>query len=263
MIRHIARPLLGSVFVYSGYRALVHPEPVARAAEPLIAVATDIVRPDSRDQVDKRMLARAYGGIQLGAGLLLATGRTPRSASLILAGSLVPATTTHAFWNEQDPAARQEQTALFLKDASLLGGLLIAGFDTEGKPGVMWRTRRAAERLSDRAAAHLPSHHPDDGSDLGESAARYADTAKHVAARAADRLDDVTSVAGERLSDAVHRATPVLSKTASGAAEKAAELGSTVGHNLSALQEQAPQLAADAADGARSARRKIRALRNT
>ena len=32
----------------------------------------------------------------------------------------------------------------FFKNASMLGGLLLAAVDTEGKPGVAWRARRAA-----------------------------------------------------------------------------------------------------------------------
>ena len=36
----------------------------------------------------------------------------------------------------------------------MLGGLLIAAVDTEGKPGVAWRTRRAAKDVR-REARHL------------------------------------------------------------------------------------------------------------
>jgi hypothetical protein len=32
----------------------------------------------------------------------------------------------------------------FFKNVSMMGGLLLAGVDTEGKPGVAWRARRAA-----------------------------------------------------------------------------------------------------------------------
>lgn len=289
MIRHIARPLLGSIFVYSGYHALVHPKPIAQAAEPMIDAAADATRSISTRSVsepqnaklstdmNKETLARVYGGVQLGAGLMLATSRFPRPTSLILAGSLIPATATHSFWNEDDPAARQDQTIHFLKNLSVMGGLLIAGFDTEGKPGVMWRTRRAAERLQDRATAHVPGLHSEH-----DGTAHYTDTVKNVAAQAADRIDGATTIAGEKLSDAALRAKPVLAKTAADASQTAAEIGSTVGSKVStvgskvgknirelqaeALQTDAPQLATDAAETARktarSARRKAAKLRN-
>ncbi|WP_081622509.1 DoxX family protein [Jongsikchunia kroppenstedtii] len=270
MIRHVARPLLGSIFVYSGYQALVHPQPVAEAAEPLIDTASDIAQSVSTRSVsepqsappgqgvdnhaqgaNKQALARAYGGVQLGAGLMLATGRFPRPASLVLAGSLVPATATHSFWNEADPAARQDQTVHFLKNLSLMGGLLIAGFDTEGKPGVMWRARRAATRVSDQATRISG------GSD-DKPIAQYAETAKSAAAHTVEHLDDAATVVGEKLSDAVDRAKPVLSKTAAQASDAAAEIGSAVGRNLRELQAEAPQLASGAERTARRTARKAR-----
>ncbi len=64
----------------------------------------------------------------------------------MLAASLLPTTIAgHAFWQEQDPAARKVQRLNFFKGVSLVGGLLIAGVDTEGRPGVAWRARRAAK----------------------------------------------------------------------------------------------------------------------
>ena len=36
----------------------------------------------------------------------------------------------------------------------MLGGLIIAGLDTEGRPGVAWRARRAAQDAR-REARHL------------------------------------------------------------------------------------------------------------
>jgi uncharacterized membrane protein YphA (DoxX/SURF4 family) len=63
----------------------------------------------------------------------------------VLAGSLVPTTLAgHAFWDEKDPAARKAQRLQFAKNSSVLGGLILAALDTEGKPGVAWRARRAA-----------------------------------------------------------------------------------------------------------------------
>jgi hypothetical protein len=51
----------------------------------------------------------------------------------------------HAFWDETDPQAKATQRLQFAKNTSILGGLLLAGVDTEGKPGLVWRARRAAK----------------------------------------------------------------------------------------------------------------------
>jgi uncharacterized membrane protein YphA (DoxX/SURF4 family) len=104
---------------------------------------------------DPATLVRINGAAQLGAGLLLATGRAPRLASTVLAASLVPTTAAgHRFWEEEDPGMRANQKIHFFKNVSMLGGLMIAAVDTEGKPGVAWRARRAASDAR-REAKHL------------------------------------------------------------------------------------------------------------
>jgi hypothetical protein len=51
----------------------------------------------------------------------------------------------HAFWQETDVAARANHKIHFMKNLSVLGGLLLAAVDTEGKPSVAWRTKHGAE----------------------------------------------------------------------------------------------------------------------
>ena len=48
------------------------------------------------------------------------------SSALALAGSLVPTTLAgHRFWEEEDDAARAQQTVQFLKNLAMFGGLLM------------------------------------------------------------------------------------------------------------------------------------------
>ena len=85
----------------------------------------------------------------LAGGALLATGRVPRLASTLLAGSLVPTTIAgHPFWRETDPVKKQQQRVQFLKNLGLLGGLLLAAVDTEGKPGVTYRAKLAGDSVA-------------------------------------------------------------------------------------------------------------------
>jgi putative oxidoreductase len=100
-------------------------------------------------------LVRINAVAQLGAAAALATGRAPRLASTVLAASLVPTTLAgHRFWEYTDKQERKQQQLQFFKNMSALGGLIIAAGDTEGKPGVAWRARRAA-RDARREAGHF------------------------------------------------------------------------------------------------------------
>ena len=60
------------------------------------------------------------------------------------------------FWNEPDPERKADERRAFLTDVSLIGGLIIAAVDTEGKPSLGWRGRRAAHKVSEAVTAALP-----------------------------------------------------------------------------------------------------------
>ncbi|MEV6180326.1 DoxX family protein [Streptomyces sp. NPDC052015] len=142
LLRLVGRPLLASMFVSGGLSSLRAPEQVAPAAESVVRPLTDrvTVLPDRTEEA-----VRLNGAVQVAAGLLLATGRVPRAAALALAATLVPTTwAAHRFWEAEDPDERAQQRIHFLKNASMLGGLLIAAVDTEGNPSLAWRGRHAA-----------------------------------------------------------------------------------------------------------------------
>ena len=72
------------------------------------------------------MFVRINGAVQVVAGTMLAMNRLPRVAALMLAGSLIPTTLAgHRFWAEPDPSGRAAQRTQFLKNAAMLGGLLV------------------------------------------------------------------------------------------------------------------------------------------
>jgi uncharacterized membrane protein YphA (DoxX/SURF4 family) len=91
--------------------------------------------------------------VKIGAGAALALGKLPRLSAALLAASLVPTTLAgHPFWELDDPKERSAQRIQFLKNLGLLGGLLLASADTEGKPSLGWRARRGARDLTKAAA---------------------------------------------------------------------------------------------------------------
>ncbi|MCW3840286.1 DoxX family protein [Micromonospora yasonensis] len=154
-VRTLARVMLSGIFVVSGARSLQNPGRLVQAAQPVTdRVAPLIQNLHPRIPTDTAALIRANAATQLVGGLMLATGKFTRPAALVLAGTLVPVTAAgHPFWNNDDPAARNNNQVHFLKNLGLFGGLLLAAADTEGKPGLRWRaghridhSRRSVQR---------------------------------------------------------------------------------------------------------------------
>lgn len=151
ILRRLARPLLASIFIYGGIGALRHAEGHAEVAKPLVdkAVGARQEKLPAAVPVDPVTLVRADATVKIVAGTLLALGKVPRLSALALVGSLVPTTIAgHPFWAAKDDSEKQQELIHFLKNAGLLGGLLIAAADTEGKPSLGWWARRAAGKAS-------------------------------------------------------------------------------------------------------------------
>jgi uncharacterized membrane protein YphA (DoxX/SURF4 family) len=197
LIRRIARPMLSAVFIGQGVDSLLNPKSAAEAAAPAVGGLRALPDPvGSNVPSDPETFAKVNAAVQIGGGLLLAAGRMPRLASAALAFTVIPANLgAHMFRTESDPERKAEQRRAFLADVSLLGGLMIASADTEGKPSLGWRGRRAAERLSETVSGALPGS--TDGlldSDLGERIVHGlqvgAERGRQWADTARDRIDD-------------------------------------------------------------------------
>ncbi|GAA4823676.1 DoxX family protein [Streptomyces ziwulingensis] len=145
LLRVAGRPLLAAMFVTGGVNSLRDPGAVAPLAEPVVRPVTEHVDalPDRTEQ-----LVRLNAAVQVAGGVLLGLGRFPRLSALALAATLVPTTlAAHRFWETDDPSDRAQQRIEFLKNLSMLGGLLIAADDTGSAPSVVWRGRHAAKGL--------------------------------------------------------------------------------------------------------------------
>ncbi len=152
LVRRIARPLLASSFLYGGIDTLRNPQTRVPGAAPVVDSITRAADQQLPVQVprDVEQWVRIDAGIKVGAGALFALGKLPRLSALALAGSIVPTTLAgHRFWEHEDPEERFGQLSNLLKNAGLLGGLLIAAVDTEGRPSVGYRAKRAARRAAE------------------------------------------------------------------------------------------------------------------
>ncbi|WP_118915318.1 DoxX family protein [Mycobacterium shigaense] len=241
VIRRIARPLLSAAFIGQGINSLLNPKTAAEAAAPTVDGLQS--QPDpigSNIPSNPQTVAQINATVQIGGGLLLASGRLPRVASAALAFTVLPANLgPHSFWNEPDPQLKADKRQQFLTDLSLVGGLLIASADTAGKPSLGWRGRRAAERLSERVSSALPGSDDADLAELGEKLAHglqvSAERGRELASTAAERGAPYAEAALERgreLADAAAERGAPLAKQARKRGEELAKTARARGAEL-------------------------------
>lgn len=213
LIRKIARPLLAAAFVGQGVQALRQPQQAGQTARPAFEGLKQL--PDeiaAKVPSDVETFARANALVQIGGGVLLASGRLPRVAAAVLAGTVIPGSAGgHRFWAEPDAQRRAEQRQAFLTDVSLVGGLMIAAADTEGKPSLGWRARRVARRAYRQAAEALPITSGDGALEtIGERVSAGllagAEHAGPVLEAAGERGAQLAEVAAERGTELAHAA---------------------------------------------------------
>ncbi|WP_099225381.1 DoxX family protein [Mycobacterium persicum] len=272
LIRRIARPMLSAAFIGRGVESLLNPKPAAEAAQPTVSGLRTLPDPvGSSIPSNAETFAQINAAVQIGGGVLLATGRLPRFASAALALTVIPGNLgAHMFWSEPDPAVKAQKRREFLTDLSLLGGLIIASADTAGKPSLAWRGRRAASRLSEAVSSTLPGS--DDtvlGTELGELGDKIvhglkagAERGRELAETAAEKSAPYAEAALERgrhlAGTAAEKGAPLAEaarargeKLASKARQRRLELADTVRHQGSQLADTAVARGSDLADTAR------------
>jgi uncharacterized membrane protein YphA (DoxX/SURF4 family) len=227
--------MLASIFVVQGLETFRHPERFTELAEPVVRpVAAQVPPvPDDTEQA-----VRLNGAIQVAAGTTLGLGVLPRISALVLAGTLVPTTLAgHRYWTIPDPEERERQRVHFLKNLTMMGGLLIAAADTGGSPSLSWRRKKAA-----RSASH---HLADVQQSLAESG-RTASDQLAVATSA-------TAASARAAGDQISHLTEVISEVARTAGGYLAELSQTVAESARKAGDQLPDAAQEAGALARAA----------
>jgi uncharacterized membrane protein YphA (DoxX/SURF4 family) len=169
LLRAAARPMLSTYFVLSGVRALRNPGQFVADAQPVANRLVPAVQRMAPDQIadrlptETRTLVRINGAVQAAGGLALATGKGRRFGAGLLALSLIPTTLArHPFWSRGEAESRAHDRSQFAKNVSLMGGVLIASADTEGKPSLTWRAtegRQLSRRRAKKAKKALTRRH--------------------------------------------------------------------------------------------------------
>ncbi len=156
VLRFVARSMLASYFVLNGVRALAHPEDLAPATAPIaekLMPKLSAALPESARAfvpTDATGLVKLNGLLQIVGGASLATGFFRRIGAGVLAVTTVPnLLAANPLTKGPGQAAAQAE---FGTNVALLGGVLLAAQDTEGKPTLVWRLRTQRELLSKDAA---------------------------------------------------------------------------------------------------------------
>ncbi len=148
--------MLASMFISGGINSLRHSDQLAERAAPVTEKLEPVANMATQSlpfNLNSQQLVQLNGAVHVVGGLLLATGRVPRLSALALAATLVPTTLAgHRFWEEHDSQQRANQQVHFFKNVSMIGGLLLASVDTEGKPSLAWLAKQSAGRAKRQAA---------------------------------------------------------------------------------------------------------------
>jgi uncharacterized membrane protein YphA (DoxX/SURF4 family) len=256
LLRAVARTMLASYFVSAGIKAIRDPESLVPAAEPLVDRVVPLVKEYAPEQVagyvpeNAVTLVRIHGITQLVGGAALATGKGRRLGALLLAGSLIPSTIAkHPFWTVQDPDERAQDRSHFLKNVSLLGGVLLAAQDTEGKPSLTWRAQKGGQTLAKDARkaskklAKSTSRAAGSAGDLADTAVAsgvalveaVAESSRRVRKQAARQLKEAKALAAkqaEEAQEAAAKAAKQAKKEAKKQAKVVAKKTKKLGENV-------------------------------
>ncbi|MGP5623789.1 hypothetical protein [Brachybacterium alimentarium] len=154
LVRRIARPLLAAPFIAEGVRTALRPErEIDVYPQAFDAVDSTLSKSSAPGFLDARTIVRATGVIAAGAGLMYATNRRPRAAAaaLLLTTSVGWAGRKKVWELRGEERAREIQA--ILTDAGLLGGVLLAVVDHDGRPSLGNQVNDFVERSQKKAAA--------------------------------------------------------------------------------------------------------------
>lgn len=118
----LGRALFGGYFLYNGINHFRNREMLTGYAQ-------------SKGVPTAGAAVAVSGAMLVAGGVSLLTGYRPKVGAALIAGFLLGVSPVmHAFWKEEDPQARMNDSVNFLKNAGLLGGALLAASHPEPWP---------------------------------------------------------------------------------------------------------------------------------
>lgn len=148
-IRVLARPLLASVFIVDAVDALRHPDAHAEKLKPLDGAIDKASETVSAIPSNRRTLVRLHAGVTLGAAILFALGKAPRTSATVLALASAPATVIdHPLRTKEQ---RAKNLSALLRKSAAIAGLIFAAADRRGTPSLGWRYHNWQDHRADIA----------------------------------------------------------------------------------------------------------------
>lgn len=145
LARVIARPLIASSFVFSGVDRLRNAGATAPQLKPVLAGVSKVVPSAAAVTSNEKLVGQVLGATQVGAALLLGIGRFSRVAAILL--TVTATVNTMVDYRSADASSSEGKKARrtqLLKNLSLIGAVLLAAVDTNGRPGLAWRAGHLA-----------------------------------------------------------------------------------------------------------------------
>ena len=136
--RFASRSLLAGYFIVDGVEAVINPEPRVDQADPwarkVIAWAHRVLPRNLARYVPEKTesLVRLHGAAQMVGAVMLATGVMRRPGAALVATAYAPKVLAAL------PTSFTADKLPFVRELALLGGVLIAVRDTQGKPDLAW-----------------------------------------------------------------------------------------------------------------------------
>ena len=224
MIRKIARPLLASVYVIDGVETVMNPAGHKESADTVLKKVRAATPREYRALLpkDPETAAQIVGGVKAGAGTMFALGKAPRLSATLLAATALPTIVgRHAFWEADNDEERARRRTGALTDLGLVGGVLLATVDTDGKPDMKWRAQNAASVAQKNIKSALPGKSETEKA-LNKAGDWFSDTADQVTDYIDDNKGDwkkAASKAGDRAGDFLDDAKKQTSKFLSNAGD--------------------------------------------
>lgn len=264
LVRAIGRTMLSSYFVLSGIRAIRSPEQFVDDAQPVTDRLVPAIKRYAPAEVagfvpqDTATLVRVNGAVQVAGGLAMATGKGRRIGAGLLALSMIPTTLArHPFWTRDDPQEKAHDRQQFVKNISLLGGVIIAARDTEGQPGLIWRANEGRELVARRGrrarkAAKKALKHNSHRSEVATAALGSG------LALVGDVVEDVVSESRRARKQAARRATGAAKQARKQARKTGKQARKNLSHSLHTVNKSAGKVQKRALEAAGDASKSVR-----
>ncbi|WP_240613385.1 hypothetical protein [Brachybacterium endophyticum] len=188
LIRRIARPALAAPFIFQGVRTAISPEREIEIAPSAFAQLDKTLESSQAPGfVDARAVLRVSGAVAATAGLAYASGKAPRAAAgVLLLTTSVGLAGRKKIW-ELRGEERLDEIKSLLSDVGLLGGVMIAVLDREGRPSLGYQWGQFVEHSQKQAEQRQRK--------LSKKAGKVSEKAGEVSKKAGKKADDVTKQA--------------------------------------------------------------------